>query len=78
MQLQVWCSRKREDADRKLSRRFLQYLDELPPARTALVVLSSDQDIRSELRAARSRGFDVHVVHAAATERWRQVNVCMR
>lgn len=71
----VWCSRKREDADRKLVKRFHQYLEELPVALLSLVVISSDQDFRTEYQLARGRGFDVIVIHNAESRRWIQVSV---
>lgn len=73
----VWSGRKREDADRKLVKRLLQYVNELPCDRTSLIIISSDQDFRNEFQLAIGRGFDVTVLHNARTPRWTQV-MCLQ
>jgi hypothetical protein len=68
----IWCSTKREDADRKLAKRFLHYIEELPCRRTTLIVISSDQDFRNEFQLAKTKGFDCIVMHDAKSPRWIQ------
>jgi len=64
---QVFCGTKREDADRKLVRRLHQDMRVLPRDgdRTTFVLISSDQDFRTEIRRATQSGFKVYVVHTA-------------
>ena len=66
----VWVSSKREDADRKLTTRVSQEMAVLTPADTAFVVISSDQDFRTQYQMMNNAGFRVLVLHNATTPKW--------
>jgi phosphoribosylanthranilate isomerase len=67
----IWVSTKREDADRKLSMRVSQEMQVLNPTLSTFVIISSDQDFRSQMQLLESTGFRVIVIHQCKTEAWR-------
>jgi len=66
----VWVSTKREDADRKLVNRIHQEMAVLPPATTTFVVVSSDQDFRTQYQELLREGYRVLVMHNATNAKW--------
>ena len=65
---QVFCSRKVEDADRKIVTRLQQESEVLPPERTAFVVISSDLDFNTHCGFLTARGFTVVVLHGSQSQ----------
>jgi hypothetical protein len=61
----VWVSSKREDADRKIKTRISQEMMVLRPAGACFVLVSSDQDFRTELQLLSNAGYRVIVIHDA-------------
>jgi acetolactate synthase regulatory subunit len=63
----VWVSKKREDADRKLTTRIYQDLEILTdPSHTTFIIISSDQDFRHVLTMLTQRGYQTIVIHNAS------------
>lgn len=67
----IWVSTKREDADRKLGMRISQEMQVLIPSMSVFVIISSDQDFRSQMQLLQSSGFRVVVIHQCKTEDWK-------
>jgi hypothetical protein len=67
----IWVSKKREDADRKLTMRISQEMQVLTPSITTFVIISSDQDFTRQMQLLQNAGFYVVIIHDAKTESWK-------